>query len=154
MEMPKPGPEHEKLICMVGTWVGEEIMHPSNWDPKGGTAQGIYDLRAALGGFAVIGDYEQRRGEQVTFSGHGIYRYDRESKQYECHWFDSMGGSRDLFRGSFEDDKLCLISKGPLGWFRLTWDLSQPGRFSSTMEQSSDGESFKMMFEAVYQKSK
>jgi hypothetical protein len=40
MEMPKAGPGHKKMDLLAGRWEGEETMHPSQWDPKSGTALG------------------------------------------------------------------------------------------------------------------
>ena len=40
MNMPNPSPGHLLLEKLAGSWVGEEIMHPSQWDPKGGVALG------------------------------------------------------------------------------------------------------------------
>ena len=40
MEMPTPGAAHFKLERLVGLWMGEERVHPSPWDPKGGDAVG------------------------------------------------------------------------------------------------------------------
>jgi hypothetical protein len=61
MEMPKPTPGHLRLKKLEGHWEGEETMHPSQWDPKGGTATGRTQGRLALNGFALISDYDQER---------------------------------------------------------------------------------------------
>lgn len=58
MDMPKPSSGHLRLERMAGSWEGEEKMHPSPWDPKGGVAAGRMKNRPALSGFALIGDYE------------------------------------------------------------------------------------------------
>ena len=49
--MPKPSHHHEKMHKLVGRWRGTETMFPSQWDPEGGTANGLNDSRLALDGF-------------------------------------------------------------------------------------------------------
>ena len=33
-EMPRPGPEHEKLAALCGQFTGDETMMPSPWSPE------------------------------------------------------------------------------------------------------------------------
>ena len=51
--------KHRKLEIMVGSWEGEEIIHPSPFSPEGGKAYGRSTNRLALDGLAVIHDYQQ-----------------------------------------------------------------------------------------------
>jgi uncharacterized protein YodC (DUF2158 family) len=108
MEMPKPTEHHRKLQRLVGQWRGEETMHPSQWDPSGGTATGRTLGRLALDGFAVISDYEQERGGVVTFKGHGVMTFDQIDGLYVLHWFDCMGTRPEVFKGVFEGEVLSL----------------------------------------------
>ena len=48
MDMPQPVPGHSKMEKLAGPWEGEENMHPSQWDPKGGVAIGRTKSRLAL----------------------------------------------------------------------------------------------------------
>ena len=66
MEMPKPGSPHQKLQRLSGKWTGEEKMHPSPWDPKGGAATGRILNRLSLDGFVVVQDYEQERSGNIS----------------------------------------------------------------------------------------
>lgn len=76
MEMPRPTEAHRRLHALAGDWTGTEKMHPSPWDPQGGTAEGRVQNRVALDGFAIVQQYEQRRGGQISFSGHGVFSWD------------------------------------------------------------------------------
>ena len=96
--MPKPSAGHERFARMAGNREGEETMHPSDWDPKGGTATGRTRGRVALNGFALIYDYEQERNGAITYSGHGVFTFDPKAELYSLHWFDSMGSPPDLHR--------------------------------------------------------
>ena len=68
MEMPKPSPGHVLLEKLVGSWEGEETMHPTQWDPVGGVAIGRNRQQMSLRGFALITDYEQERDGTVVYT--------------------------------------------------------------------------------------
>lgn len=149
MEMPKLTAFHRKLERLAGRWEGTETMFPSHWDPKGGTAQGVNDSRLALGGFAMINDYEQRRDGKVTFSGHGVMTYQPSESCYVLFWFDSLGSPPEVFKGNFEGDVLTVAHGGQMH-VRLTYDLSRKGILGSSMEMSQDGKAWNKLFECDY----
>lgn len=152
MDMPEPSPGHLRLEKLAGSWEGEETMHPSQWDPKGGVATGRNRHTLSLGGFALLTDYEQERGGTVTFAGHGVYTYDPSEDRYTLHWFDSIGSPPEVFTGGFDGDVLTLSHGGPGMHARLTYDLSTPGAMKAMMEMSSDGEAWNVLFEATYRR--
>ncbi|MDH4069917.1 MAG: DUF1579 domain-containing protein [Ignavibacteria bacterium] len=152
MNMPKPSAGHKKLELLAGNWEGEETMHPSDWDPKGGKATGRTRSRIAVGGFALISDYEQERNGTITFSGHGVYTYDPEKDQYSLSWVDSIGSPMEIFVGGFKGDILTLGHPPPMMHVRMTWDLSKPGRLVSGMEMSKDGVTWNRLFDGTYVK--
>jgi Protein of unknown function (DUF1579) len=139
MDTPKPTADHKRLEKLAGIWIGTEKMHPSPWDPKGSEAQAITRSRVVVGGYAVAGDYEQRSGANITFEGHAVYTWDPKVNQVVLHWFDSMGGGVDVFRGGWNGDKLELQCQNVMGSWRMTTDLSKPGVMTSHMGNSSDG---------------
>lgn len=152
MEMPQPGPNHKKLELFAGSWRGEETMYPSMWDPKGGVAQASLATRVACDGFYAVGDYEQSRDGKVTFRGHSVIGFDTKSSEYTLHWFDSMGMGAELFRGQFAGDAIAFLSVSPMGHHRLSYDFREKGTLRMKMEMSQDGQSWKAMFDGVYQK--
>ena len=127
-------------------------MFPSQWEPKGATAEGFHVARSSLNGFVVIEDYEQRKGDKTTFSGHGVWMVDPESSETLLYWFDCFGMGMELFRGSWEGDVLTLRSHGPGGHFRLTYDLTEPGNIRTAMESSQDGAEWTPMMEGRFTK--
>lgn len=151
MEMPKPGEPHRQLQKLVGNWSGEEKLSPSPWDPKGGTAIGRVNNRAALDGFAVIQDYEQERNGKISFRGHGIFSYDLNRKCHVLHWQDSMGFPVNEFTGGFQGDVLTLTNQGIQGHNRCTFDVSRGG-YSFKMEVSADGKQWVTFMEGKYTK--
>jgi hypothetical protein len=150
MEMPRPGPGHKKLEAFAGTWTGEEKMHPSPWDPKGGTASATLSGKVACDGFYVVGDYEQKRNGVVTFRGHSVFGFDDKTQEVVLHWFDSMGMGADVFRGKFVGQTVTLLNHGPMGHHRMTYDFSEKGTLRSKMETSQDQKQWTPMFDGVY----
>jgi hypothetical protein len=150
MNMPKPTAAHKKLQRLAGAWRGTEVMHPSDWDPKGGAATGRSDAHVALDGFALVIDYEQERDGVITFSGHGVVTFDTTDQCYVMHWFDSMGSPPEVFWGTFNDHVLTLAHGGPTMHVRLTYDVSTDKHLKTHMDMSQDGETWKRLFDGDY----
>ena len=148
MEMPAPTVGHRKLEKIAGQWEGEEKMYPSPWDPKGGSAIGRIRSRVALNGFALINDYEQDRDGIITFSGHGVFTYDPKEDLYTLVWVDCMGAPPEIFKGKFDGEILKLAHGGPGMHVRLSYDLTEPGFLSTSMEMSQDGSAWNRFFDA------
>ncbi len=95
MEMPVPSAAQQALAMLVGSWAGQEKIHPSPFSPAGATAVGRVVNRSALDGFAIVQDYEQETNGKVNFRGHGIFRWDPEKGAYILYWFELLrAGSR------------------------------------------------------------
>ncbi len=150
MEMPRPTEAHRRLERLVGQWGGEEHMHPSPWDPAGGTALARNVRRRALDGFAVIGDYEQERDGVVNFRGHGVFTWDARDERYVLHWWDSMGMPPNVFVGSFEGDVLTMTSESHGGHTRMRYEFVGDAEMTSRMEMSPDGEHWSVWMEGRY----
>src|SRR5262245_33528361 len=130
MEMPKPTDKHAKMSALAGTWVSEEKLNPSPWDPKGGTALGKIVSRMELDGFYLLSDYVQERQGKVSYRGHGVIGYDPASNTYSMHWFDSMGfPCGEAAKGTWEGNKLVFRSTSPMGQSRLTYEFQAEGRY-------------------------
>jgi hypothetical protein len=154
MEMPKLSDAHRKLDKIVGTWLGEEKIYPSPFDPQGGMAVARVCNKSALDGFAVVQDYEQVRGATVNFRGHCVFRYDGFQNCYFMHWFDSMGMPPSDFKGSFDNDVLIATAQNPQGYMRATFDFREPGRYTFRMDVSPDGNQWFPFMEGKYAKQK
>jgi hypothetical protein len=148
METPIPTAEHRRLEKMAGKWEGEELAYDSSSDSKANVAIGRINSRIALGGFALIHDYERERNGKITFTGHGVFTYNSKEKVYELTWFDSMGERRTVFTGQFEGDVLRLTHGVPGMHARLTHDMSRPGHLLVSMEMAEDGANWTKVFDA------
>jgi len=152
MEMPQPSAGHLGLEKLAGHWEGEETMHPSQWDPKGGIAIGRTTSRVALNGFALISDYEQERDGIITFTGHAVYTFRPKDELYALHWFDCLGTPPEIFEGRFDGDILTMAHGGPGMHARMTYDLSDPRQMVSQMEMSQDGATWNTLFDGRYER--
>jgi hypothetical protein len=153
MEMPKPTEQHRKLELWTGSWVADETLHPSPWDPKGGKAKGKITGRLALDGFWAIVDYEQERDGKVTYKGHGLYGWDPSRKAYLMYWFDSMGmdpGGPAL--GTWEGNRLVFEMQSKMGHHRYVYELKGPDRYAFAMDHSQDGKSWSTMMDSEFRK--
>src|SRR5262245_18868371 len=116
MEMPKPQDEHRRLKTLAGSWVGEETLYPSPWDPNGGPATSKFQAKTDMDGFFVVADYVEERGGQIAYRGHGVYGYDPQGTAFTMHWFDSMGsGTPAPARGQWDGNRLSFEATSPMG---------------------------------------
>jgi hypothetical protein len=149
--MPQVTDHHRKLEAFAGRWSGEETIHPSPWDPKGGKARGIINARLDLGGFFLIEDYLQERDGRTAYRGHGVIGWNAADKCYVMHWFDSMGDvGPQPARGTLQGDTLAFQHDNPANRSRYVYRFLGPGRIGFKIENSSDGREWNTFIEAVY----
>ena len=86
-EMPKPGPEHEKLGYFVGNWTNEGEMTSTPFMP-GGKFTGKDTCEWFEGGFAVICK-SQGKGPMGPTKHIGIMGYSAEEKAYTYFGVDN-----------------------------------------------------------------
>ncbi|HSQ58535.1 MAG TPA: DUF1579 domain-containing protein [Gemmata sp.] len=106
-EPPKPGPEHEVLKKLVGTW--EATMKFAGMESKG-----TMTYKLDLGGLWLTSAFEGDFGG-MKFSGRGMDSYDAAKKKYVGVWVDSMSTSPMLMEGTYDKDKkqMTLVGEGP-----------------------------------------
>ena len=153
MQMPQVQDQHRKLQALVGKWVGEEKLHPSPWDPKGGPAVAKVESRLSVGGFFLITDYTQERDGKVSYEGHGVYGWDGREHCYTMHWFDSMGGgscSALPAKGTWEGNTLTFQQQSEMGHGRYIYVFEGDGRYSFRIEQSQDGKQWMTFMDSRY----
>jgi len=138
---------------LAGTWLGEEHMPPSPFDPQGSTAVGRMSARMALDGFYLIADYEQERGGQVNFRGHGVYGWDARGQCYTMHWFDSIGIEHDApGLGTWDGDTLMLVHETRhTGSSRYVYTVGD-GIYALRLEHSPDGKQWLTILEGRYRR--
>ena len=151
MHMPQPTAAHARLARLAGTWIGEERMPPSPFDPRGGVAVGRTTARMALDGFYLIADYEQERAGRVNFRGHGVYGWDDRGQCYTMHWFDSLGVEHDApGLGTWTDDTLTIQHETKhTGSTRYTYQVAE-ATYDLRLEHSPDGQTWTTVLEGHY----
>ncbi|MEZ5330815.1 MAG: DUF1579 family protein [Thermoanaerobaculia bacterium] len=152
MDTPRPTEAHRALTRLAGEWSGEETLFPSPWMPEGGSARARISARVALDGFAVISDYEQEVDGAVTYAGHGIWTVEQRTDECVLHWLDSLGMGLETFRGMWDGDVVSVVSRNPMGYARLTYDLSTDDALRVRMESSEDAREWSPMFEGTYRR--
>ncbi len=104
-EPPKPGPEHEMLKKLEGTWT--LTMKAGGMEHKGTT---VYKME--LGGLWLGRAMECDLGHAGKFSGKGMDSYDAGKKKFISVWFDSMGTTPMVFEGTYDKEKKALTMTG------------------------------------------
>lgn len=111
-DFPKPGPEHEKLKELVGTW--DAVM-----DMNGQKSKAVATYKSICSGMWLASDFEGELGEGIKFQGHGLDGYDLNKKKYVGVWIDSMESAPMQFEGNYDPKTKLLVmtgeSRGPDG---------------------------------------
>jgi hypothetical protein len=103
-EPPKPGPEHEVLKKMEGTW--DATMKGGGMESK---ATMVYKMD--LGGLWLSSTLEGEAGG-MKFQGRGFDGYDPNKKKYVGVWVDSMSSSPMTMEGTYDKEKKVLTMSG------------------------------------------
>ncbi len=106
-EPAKPGPEHEVLKKLVGTW-------DTTMKAEGKEYKGTVTYKMDLGGLWLVGSLESDLGG-MKFQGRGMDSYDAKKKKYVSVWFDSMSTYPMLMEGTYDKEKksMTMIGEGP-----------------------------------------
>jgi hypothetical protein len=152
-QIPQPTAEHKQLHAMAGTWTSEETIHPSPWDPKGGTAKGRCEARVALDGFVVVSDYSQEKDGKVCYRGHGCFGYDTTQRKWFMQWLDNMMPvAASTVWGAWEGDTLTFQMQGPQGHHRYTYKFVDDRTYVFSLGMSQDGKAWSTFMEGRFAK--
>jgi hypothetical protein len=97
-KMATPGPAHEAIADMAGTWDAEVTMY---WGPTPSKSKGVSENRLVLGGRWVEQRFKSEMGGQ-PFEGIGYTGYDNFKKKYMGTWMDNMSTAVMLSEGTFD----------------------------------------------------
>lgn len=131
-EVPKPGPEHERLKELEGNW--DAVM-----DMGGQKTKATAAYKSICNGMWLESNFEGDLGG-MKFQGHGLDGYDQNKKKYVGIWVDSMTSAPLQFEGSYDLKTKTMTmtgtSHGPDG---------NPQKFKTTTEtKDKDHFTFKM----------
>lgn len=151
MQMPQPTEQHRKLEAFIGTWVGEDTMHPAPWSPQGGRGTTTYTGWLELDGFFVIGDDVQERPGQGVYRAHKVFGWDAAQGQYTFYFVDSTGQNPPAAaRGSWEGDTVTFEQPAPAGRLRYRYTFDGERQYTFQMALSRDGASWQPLIDGVY----
>ncbi len=145
-QSPKPGPEHEKLAGLVGTWTtaGE-----CKENPIGPAEKWTGNIRNEWfpGKFAVVRHMEQKGSLTGDAVGMEIVSYDPGARVHTWYGIDSLGWN-GLGKGSITKDVLRTTFrfhvKEKTYQVRATVKGLGSDRLAFTLEWSEDGKSWKV----------
>lgn len=103
-EFPKPGPEHEKLKELEGTW--DAVM-----DMGGQKSTATATYKSICGGMWLESNFQGDFGGS-KFQGRGIDGYDQAKKKYVGLWFDSMTSAPLHVEGNYDPQMKMLTMTG------------------------------------------
>lgn len=126
-ESPKPGPEHDVLKKLEGTW--DATMKAGGMESKG-----TMKYKMELGGLWLTSSFEGEFGG-AKFSGRGLDSYDAAKKKYVGVWADSMITTPMLMEGTYDKAKkvMTMTGDGP------GMD-GKPTKFKAVTDMSKDDE--------------
>jgi hypothetical protein len=91
----KPGPEHERLKKLEGTW-DATVKFGDN------ESKGTMTWKMDLGGLWLLGHFKGEFGGQ-EFQGRGVDGYDPIKKKYVGIWIDSMSPTPMISEGNYDE---------------------------------------------------
>jgi hypothetical protein len=103
-ELPKPGPEHEMLKQLEGTWDATVKAGPEE-------SKGKMTYKMALGGFWLFSHFEGQFGG-MKFEGRGMDTYDTGKKKFISVWADSMAPWLLTQEGDYDKESKTLSLAG------------------------------------------
>jgi hypothetical protein len=103
----KPGPEHEMLKELEGTWDAVVSF-------GGNEAKGIMKYKMGYGGLWLAGDFEGETFGQ-PFHGRSMDGFDPARQKYVSVWFDSMATYPMTTEGTYDKEKktMTMTGEGP-----------------------------------------
>jgi hypothetical protein len=149
-EPAKPGPEHDVLKKLVGTW--DLTMKFGGMESKG-----TVTYKMDLGGLWLVGSLESEMAG-MKFQGRGMDTYDAGKKKYVSVWFDSMSTQPMLMEGTYDKEKKSMTMTGDAPGLD-----GKPAKWKSVSEMPDDdtinfrmyvGDTKEPMFTIVYKRKK
>ena len=103
---PKPGPEHQRLHELVGTWNCKMKMAGA---PEALDAMATY--KSELGGLWIASEFKCD-SPVFKFTGKGLDGYDTNKKKYVGTWADSLSTGLMVFEGTYDEKTKTTTMEG------------------------------------------
>ena len=103
-QFPQPGPEHERLKQLQGTWDATVKI-------GGSESKGTMVYKMDIGGLWLVGNFKSEFGG-APFQGKGLNTYDPVTKKYMNVWVDSMSTTPMVMTGDYDKDAGVMVMTG------------------------------------------
>ena len=155
---PKPGPEHEILKDMEGTW--DTVMTMAGAPKDAPASKGKSVSKMEIGGLWLTSKFEGDFAG-AKFEGRGIDGYDQTKKKYTALWVDSMGTTPLILEGSYDAKAKAMTMigdfTGPEGKpakFKIKSVIKDKDHHTSTMSMIGEDKMEQEMFSIEYTRKK
>jgi hypothetical protein len=111
MKYATPGPQHEQLKTMVGTW--NATVKSWTGTPEPTVSKGVMKSQMTLGGRLLESDYKGEWAGQ-PFDGFGLTGYDLKEGKLKSFWTDTMSTAWMVMDGDVSADGKELTSSGTM----------------------------------------
>jgi hypothetical protein len=153
-ESPKPGPEHEVLKQLVGTWDAQvKCLVPGQAAQE---SKGEYTARLDVGGLFLVTEFKGQLAGGA-FQGRGLTGYDPFKKKYRGVWVDSMSPGIFTSEGAFDKSGKIFTEtmerpdpQGKPMKMRLTTELKDKDHMTFKMYARGEDGKENMMMEIAY----
>jgi hypothetical protein len=155
-QLPKPGPEVQKLAYYLGTWKGEGETKAGPFGPAGKLSSDM-TCEWFAGGFHLVCRGEERgpTGKRTFLN---IKSYDEKTKAYTEYGISNFGESEYNTGGTIVDNKRSFVFDVDLGGkpakLRYTEVQTSPTLFTYKAEASIEGGSWMVIAEGKITKVK
>lgn len=152
----EPGPEHDRLLRMVGKW--KTVMRDFMSKPgEVVETTGEATIKPILGGRFIRQQVTGMMADNQKYVGTGISGYNNATQKYTGVWLDNMGTGIMTMEGTYDPETEQMVETGhydgPMGkmTFRMTSKQVSDDEFRFTMhsKMSPDAPEMKCM-EMVY----
>ena len=156
-EMPKPGPEHQRLGYFVGQWKSEGEMKPSEMGP-GGKVTSTDKCEWFEGRYAVV-CHSQGQCPMGATKSLGISSYSAEEKVYTWYGLDNMGMTMtSVPRGAYADGTYTYTNEGMMGGKKMKMRVMikelSPTAYTFAMDMEGPDGKWNRMMDSKYTKVK
>jgi len=155
---PKPGPEHEVLKAMEGSW--DTVMTMAGAPKDAPASKGKSVSKMEIGGLWMTTKFEGDFAG-AKFEGRGVDGYDQTKKKYTAYWVDSMTTSPLILEGNYDSrtKTMTMIGdfSGPDGKpakFKIKSVIKDKDHHTSTMSMIGEDKMEQEMFSIEYTRKK
>lgn len=150
--MTNPSREAVDLSATLGTWEGDEVLHPGPGNSDEIEGRGRLVVRSVLEGRGTSGEYVHTRDGEVSVVAHiVVIPSSRDEEDVSMHWMSAVEKTV-VYRGRFRDGMFRLRAEANGVHMRIEQDFSKPGLLSTASYMGADPNDLTLVFEGSYRR--